>query len=90
VAKPASGRIDARDDAGKLLGVLTIGEAHELLAHGHATPVGRNAMKYIRLKPGVTLGFWLGGSHTCHRVPVRDADGAKLGGLTYREHRPVL
>mgnify|MGYP000847790107 CR=1 FL=1 len=83
-------RIDALDENNRLRGVLTRDEARQVIESGRGVAVGRTCMKYVRLRPGVTLGQWMGGSHTTRRHV--DANGiAYLPiGPAWRDHKPVL
>jgi hypothetical protein len=81
-------RIDALDENDRLRGVLTRAEALEVIESGRGVAVGRTCMKYIRLRPGVTLGQWLGGSRTTRMM--RHEDGTVFRATLSREHLPVL
>lgn len=71
--------VEVRDHMGELIGRIDRAGAIEMVARGWAKPVGKRALKYLRLsedapwKPG--RNGWRGGSRTTRRVRADGSSG---------------
>jgi hypothetical protein len=90
--------VEVRDSKGELVGRVDRADVAEIVARGWAKPVGKRALKYLRMaddapwKPG--RKGWPGGSQTTQRVRADGSSGVYepgqfLGWKRNREHKKV-
>jgi peptidoglycan/xylan/chitin deacetylase (PgdA/CDA1 family) len=90
--------VEVRDHMGELIGRVDRAGATEMVARGWATPVGKRALKYLRLRDGAPWkpgsNGWPGGSRTTQRVRADGGSGVYepgqfLGWKRNLEHKKV-
>jgi hypothetical protein len=79
LAEIQASTVEVRDHMGELIGRVDRAGAIEIVARGWAKPVGKRALKYLRLREGAPWkpgrNGWQGGSRTTQRVRADGTSG---------------